>query len=234
MKRFYTMVSTSEAAGGFTITLDGRPVKTPMKTTLLAPTKKLADALASEWAEQGEAIIPDSMPLTQILSTQLDRIANEREVIEATLLKYLDTDLLCYRADAPPALEAAQEKAWDKHLNWFADALGAQLETTTGLVALTQSEAAHTAATAHVKSLDDARFTLLQLVSSIAGSLVLGLAFVAGKTNADEVFAATHIEENFKAEIYNEEFYGKDPAQETKDKAALLELKAAQNYLSLI
>lgn len=234
MKRFYKMVSSRKEAGGYAVELDGRPVKTPMKKLLLAPSEIVADALVKEWAGQGDEIKPDTMPLTQILSTQLDRIAAERGVIENTLLKYLDTDLLCYRADRPPKLREAQEALWDKHLEWFEKTLGATLETTTGLSALSQSKSAHDAVEAHVKSLDDAHFTVLQLVSSIAGSVVLGLTFVAGKTNAEEISSATHVEEDFKAKIYNEEFYGCDPAQEAKDKATHEELKSAEEYLGLL
>lgn len=228
------MVSTRKDEGGFIIELDGKPVKTPMKRSLLAPNQAIADALASEWAGQGDDINPGTMPLTQILSTQRDRIANERSTIEATLLKYLDTDLICYRADTPPELQKAQSDAWDKHLKWFENTFGHGLEITTGLNALSQSAAAHTAISTHVKSLNDANFTLLQLVSSIAGSLVLGLAFIAGQTNADEIFTAIRVEENFKAEIYNEDFYGQDPAQQEKDTIIKAELKTAEDYLNLL
>ena len=42
------------------------------------------------------------------------------------------------------------------------------------------------------------------------------------------------VEENFKAEIYNEEFYGADPTQESKDKAIQADLKATIEYLKLL
>ena len=81
MKRFDKLVSTQSRSGGFLITLDGRPVKTALKNELLAPAEELANAIVLEWSEQEEDIIPDSMPLTQILSTKIDRVSHEREAM---------------------------------------------------------------------------------------------------------------------------------------------------------
>ena len=234
MKRFYKLVSTQETNNGYLIMLDGRAVKTAMKEELLSPTEALANALVLEWSGQDEEIIPDSMPLTQILSTKIDRVAKERSAMEEILFKYVDTDLLCYRTDHPPELQKAQEEAWDGYLEWFETEHGATLETTHGITALTQNDAAHEAIQSSIKSLSDDHFTVLQLVSSSCGSLVLGLAALAGKANADELYAAMRVEEKFKAEIYNEEFYGGDPAQEQKDKAIQADLKSALEYLALL
>jgi len=84
MNRFYTLVSTHKTEGGYEIHLDGRPVKTPLKKVLLAGNEGVANALQAEWAAQDDEIKPDSMPLTQIISTQIDRIGQERETIQAT------------------------------------------------------------------------------------------------------------------------------------------------------
>ena len=71
-------------------------------------------------------------------------------------------------------------------------------------------------------------FNILQLTASLSGSLTLALAFVEKEITAAEIFAAIRIEENFKAKIYNEDFYGSDPAQEEKDNAIKADLKAAE------
>jgi len=236
MKRFYKLVSTQKqsATGGFLITLDGRPVKTALKAELLAPNENLANALVLEWSGQEEEIVPDSMPLTQILSTKIDRVSHEREAIQEYLFKYIDTDLLCYRTDQPPELKTAQEDAWNDYLAWFSEKYGHELETTYGLSALSQPKAAHDIVRSTVKELDDDHFTVLQLIVSACGSIVLGLAALNEKADADEIYAAMRVEENFKAKIYNEEFYGGDPAQEAKDKATQADLKAALEYLSLL
>jgi len=150
------------------------------------------------------------------------------------LLKYLDTDLTCYLTDHPPALQEAQDTVWKPYRTWFEGFFKTRLKTTTGLAALTQSDETHEAVANYVGALDDAKFTALQLIASLAGSLILALHALENETSADDIFAAIRIEENFKAEIYNEDFYGQDPAQEEKDKAIKAELETAIAYLKML
>ncbi|MEM9428587.1 MAG: ATP12 family protein, partial [Pseudomonadota bacterium] len=49
VKRFWSEVAASPVEGGLTITLDGRPVRTPAKAALILPTRALAEAIAAEW-----------------------------------------------------------------------------------------------------------------------------------------------------------------------------------------
>lgn len=233
MKRFYKLVSTASGAGGFSVQLDGRSVKTPAGNILQTTHEKLANALVLEWAGQGEHILPDTMPLTQLLSTRIDRIATMREEISRQTLNYLDTDLLCYRAEKPPGLPERQAQSWDPWLQWFEKQFGVSLKTTTELQALQQDRAAHEKVAAYVKGLGDDPFNVLQLVTSVSGSLILALAFVKGEMDTQTLFDAFHVEEHFKAEIYNEALHGQDPAQEKKDKALLRDLSAAHEYLGL-
>src|SRR5215510_7706405 len=53
-KRFYKEVGVGDADGGFTVTLDGKPIKTPSGKVVLVPKRAIADAIAAEWAAQGE------------------------------------------------------------------------------------------------------------------------------------------------------------------------------------
>lgn len=97
MKKFYTLVSSTKSDDGYVIQLDGKPVQTLLKQDLIAPSQALADAIIAEWSAQGDEVKPDTMPLTQILITAIDKI-RDREVITASVMKYLDTDLVCYWA----------------------------------------------------------------------------------------------------------------------------------------
>lgn len=228
MKRFYKLVSVARQPGGFAICLDGKSVKTPAGAALLAPTEALADAVMKEWMAQVEKIDPETMPLTQILSTRIDRVGAERPAMTAALLKYLDTDLLCYRAEEE---EVAKKQAalWDSPLQWFTGKFGA-LETTSALKALRQPAPVHGAVATYVAALDDDRFAILQLVTALSGSLILGLAFAEGETGPNQVFAAAHVEESHKGEIYNEKLYGLAPHEERRRAAMRRDLEAAALY----
>ena len=234
MKKFYKLVSREDVPGGFAIHLDGRPVKTPAGAVLCAPTAALADEIVREWAAQEDEIVPDSMPLTQILTTAQDRVSKDRPVMTQAILAYLDTDLLCYRTEEPVPLAEKQAASWNRWLVWFADTYGKALETTTGLAALSQPDTAHRTVADAVAALDDYQFTVLQMVTSLAGSLVLALAFVEGVASAKQLFDAAHVEENYKADIYNEAEHGAAPLQEKKQAAMKRDLVAARIFLDLV
>ena len=137
MKRVYKIASFNKTEDGFVIQLDGKTVKTPSGQPLAAPNKQMAEAIVAEWGAQGDDIIPDSMPITQMLNTAIDRM-RERDTITKTLLKFLDTDLLCYRVKEPVDLAKRQKEIWDRWLTWFDEQFESPLEVTFKLDALTQ------------------------------------------------------------------------------------------------
>jgi chaperone required for assembly of F1-ATPase len=234
MKRFYKLVSTTKTPNGYLILLDGKPVKTKSRRDLLAPTQAMADAIMLEWSAQGDAIKLATMPLTQILNTMMGRVSAERAAMQDMVLKYFDTDLLCYRTDQPEALAQQQTQTWDPWLAWFEKRFGFSLTTTTSITALKHPAEAHAALKKFVINLNDHQFTVLQLVTSLSGSVILAAAFVDQDISADDLFAAIRIEERYKAVLYDEEKYGPDPAQHKKDAATMLDLKAAEAYLAAL
>ena len=104
MKRFYDKAVVVACAAGYLVQLDGREVKTPEKRQNLSPTKAMAEAIGQEWNDQGEKVIPDSMPIAKLQNTAIDRVETRRGDLIAELVKYAGTDLLCYRADFPEDL----------------------------------------------------------------------------------------------------------------------------------
>ncbi len=234
MKRFYKIVSTAEKDGGWVVELDGKNVRTPGGLSLTAPVEPLAKVIAQEWDAQETDILPDTMPLTQLLVTALDRVEQERAAIQDNVLGYLNTDLLCYRASEPPELVARETAARDPWLQWFTKYFGESLGTTTGLMALTHSERAHNLVAHEVRSLDLWAFNVLQVITAATGSLVLALAFVKGPADESDLLRALYVEEDYKADIYNEEFYGRAPQEEKNIKAVVRDLKAARQFLEMM
>ena len=231
MKKFYKLVSHRREGQGYHILLDERPVKAPSGNALYPPTEKLADEIVREWAAQEEEIIPDSMPLTQILTTRQDRVSVERAAMQAAVLKYLDTDLICYPAAEPEALAQAQEECWAPWRQWFEERFEGALNTTTGLGAITQSPEIHKDVSILVTELDDDVFTALQLVTSLSGSLVLALAFTEGAMQADDVLKAAFVEEDYQGQIYGADKYGEDPMLEKRRADMQRDLSATRLFL---
>src|SRR6516225_8970921 len=151
-RRFYETVtiaageSGQEDQAGHAVCLDGKPIRTPGRRTLAAPTPELARALADEWAAQGEFIEPAKMPLTRLANTIIDGVAAAQEQVAAEIRKYLASDLLFYRAESPAPLRARQAQHWDPVLAWARQALGADFKLGAGVVHVDQPAAALDAA----------------------------------------------------------------------------------------
>lgn len=228
MKRFYTLVLHEKSADGYQILLDGKAVKTKDGQNLVAPNEHIASSVVQEWSNQGDTIEPDTMPFTQILSTKIDRVRHQRNEMTDMLLKYLDTDLICYLASEPDELVKRQNELWSPVRGWFQKDFGTEghpLKTTTGLAALSQDEIYAKNVRSYIQSLDNDHFTFLQIIIASAGSLILGLAFICGFADEEHVLNACFVEEDFKDTLYDIETYGADPYIEAKQAALRSDLK---------
>ena len=115
-KRFWKDVAVSEMNDGYSIKLDGRVVKTPLKRTMSVPTEKLAAAIAGEWDAQDGVVDPTTMPFTRSANAAIDKVADQRNEVAALISAYGETDLLCYFAEGPDALIERQEAGWRPYL----------------------------------------------------------------------------------------------------------------------
>lgn len=205
VKRVYRAVSVGEEGAQFRVLLDGKPVYTPLRKVVATPRRVLAEALAAEWDAQHPHIERDKMPLTRMVSTALDRVGPARAALIDELMKYADTDLLCYRVSSPAELKARQDALWQPVLDWLAGDAGISLRTVAGLMPLAQPPETVAALRRALESLDDEKLTALQATAAIANSLALSLALVHGRLSAVEVFAAAALDETFQMERWGED-----------------------------
>lgn len=76
----------------YTVTLDGKHLRTPVGQVLSVPSKLLAWAIAAEWDSQTTQIQPVQMPLMTLTCTALDQTAAHPEHYHKMALQYLPTD----------------------------------------------------------------------------------------------------------------------------------------------
>ena len=199
-KRFYKQAQVGDmTAEGFVLALDGKPVRTPARRALGCPAKALAVLIAQEWEAQVEVIDPPRMPLTRLANVIIDGIADAPGAVTDEIVKYLGSDLLCYRADAPPGLVEQQSKLWDPVLNWARDELGARFVQVEGVVFAAQPEAAIAAGRAAVPQ-SIWRLGAVASITMLTGSalLALALALNASAIDADMAWDAAHVDEDWQ------------------------------------
>ena len=197
-KRFWTTAAVVPTEGGFTVQLDGKPVRTPLKAPLILPTEALAREVAAEWQAVEGKVNPATMPFTRMANSAIDKVAPQAGAVADMLAEYGGSDLLCYRAPQPEGLAARQAEAWDPLLAWAATALGAQLHATAGVMPRPQPEASLQALRQAVHDHTPFQLAAFHDLVALSGSLVLALAVTRGRLEAETAWALSRIDEDWQ------------------------------------
>ena len=198
MKRFWKDVSVERDGNGWGVRLDGRPVRTPARASLVVPKQALAEAIAEEWRSSGEDIDPRAMPMTGLANAAIDHIAPDQSVFASRLAKYAEADLACYRSEWPPELVSRQAESWDLLLAWGRRRYDVDFATTTGLLHVPQSQATVDRLGQAVAELDAFHLAALSPLVTTGGSLVAALAVMEGVMTAEEAWKAVSIDDRFQ------------------------------------
>jgi chaperone required for assembly of F1-ATPase len=202
MKRFWTEVAPVAEGAGWGIRLDGRPLRTPAKRLFVVPTRALAEAVVAEWDAQQGVVRPDLMPHTRMANSALDALSDNRDKVASILTEYADTDLTCYRADAPQALVARQAEVWDPLLDWLANAHGARLVPRVGVMHAAQDPAVMQRLGRVVASFPAFDMAALHDLVALSGSLVIGLAAADRVCPREDLWSASRVDESWQAEVW--------------------------------
>jgi chaperone required for assembly of F1-ATPase len=171
----------------------------------MLPTPALAEAVAAEWQAQGDRIRPATMPLTRLANTAIDRVGPERARILAEMVSYAGSDLVCYRAAAPPALVARQARHWDAVVEWAQAALDVHFLVAVGVVHRKQPARALEAMATAFAALGDFEIAALHNIMTLTGSALLALMLARRAIAPDAAWHAAHVDEDFQIEQWGED-----------------------------
>ena len=209
MKRFWDRAEAVRDGADWAVQLDGRPVRLPGGTPLRVPGHALAVAVAEEWqaagGSKGGELSWEALPLTRLAGTAQERILPNPGPVAEGIARYAESDLLCYRATHPQSLVVRQVRAWQPLLDWAVQQYGAELRVAEGIVHVPQDPSALAALRRAVEAQDAWELAALGLMVPALGSLVLGLALMAGRLHAEEAYGLAILDE-----IWQEEQWGED------------------------
>ena len=199
-KRFWKDTSVVDAGAGFTVLLDGRKVRTPVKSELIVPTRKMAEAIALEWDAQGEKIDPLTMPVTRSANAAIDKVTPMHAEVSELVAAYGGTDLLCYRADTPKELVERQDAAWNPLLSWAEETLCAPLKTGIGIVHVAQDAEVLAALASRVADMDAFQLAAFHDLVGMSGSLIIGFATIHKVLPVADLWRCSRIDEDWQIE----------------------------------
>ena len=228
LKRFYKETSVAQQGDVWQVLLDTRAVKTPGKAALGLPTKALAEALAAEWAAQGEMVVPDTMPLTQFSCSAIDRVAPSMGLISSQVAGFAETDLIAYPAATPVDLRADQDAHWLAPLEKLGE-LGWIIARTESLLPIDQDPDLKSRAQAWLESKEPFALTAIASLIEASGSFFLTYLHAEGHLDAEALIAACTIEDR-----YNLRKWGAEEEAEELLARREVDLRAAAQMLHLL
>lgn len=205
MKRFYRDVTVTGGADGWQVLLDQRSVKTVGGAAQVVPTHALAEALAAEWAGQADLIEPGSLILRDLADFAIDCILPDQPAGIAALLRFAETDTLCYRAEPDEPLALRQLEVWEPLLQRAEARWDVHFERVAGVLHKPQPGATLDRLDAVLATLDPFRLSALHTLASLAASLVIGLAALEPGAQAAPLWDAANLEEDWQAEHWGQD-----------------------------
>lgn len=205
-KRFYTNAEALERDGLFHVALDGRTARTPARNPLALASRSVAEALAAEWQAQEERIDPARMPLTRLVNSALDGVAEQHEAVRAEIVRYAGSDALCYRAGEPAALVERQDQIWNPIISALEQRIGGRFVMAQGIVFAKQPQTALDAVKTRVAAIPDpVALAGAHNVMTLTGSTILMLALADGLIDAEAAWVAAHLDEDYQIAIWGQD-----------------------------
>ena len=201
-KRFWGGTTTIEIDGGFGVALDGRPVKTPKGNLLVLPGVALAQLVEAEWARVGDYVDYEAMPLTRLSFASVDRMGEVLDDTLAEVTRYSETDLLCYPAEYPAALQAREGATWTPILTWADAVLDLQFHQSQSIIHQPQPKETLRRIQSLIANATPYEQAGIMLAIPLLGSVVLALALWRGHLSGEAAFHASRIGEDFQSETW--------------------------------
>jgi chaperone required for assembly of F1-ATPase len=206
MKRFYKDVAVAAGEGGWRVLLDGRGIKTVAGNPQVLPTRALAEALAEEWADQSEELDPAGFVLRDLADYAIDIVAQDRAAVIRGLVAFAGTDTLCYRAEPDEPLRERQDEVWDPLLHAAEQRWDVHFERIDGIMHRPQPAATLARMQAVLEAESDHALAALNTLTSLAASLVIALAAMAPDAEAEALWDAANLEEDWQVELWGKDY----------------------------
>ena len=201
MKKFWKKVSIKKiSSNSFQIMLDERILQTPLKRELVLPNLNLTQEIVKEWDQDLKNINTESMIFYSLISTSLDKVIDNRNLYIGDILSYIDTDLICYRAENPKELVELQKHKWDPIIVLIEKYIGTDVQVFKGVSPKKQHAIVHDRLNNLINQFDIFEISALHRITNITGSIFLSLCVLKKDISKNEVFELSFLDELWQAE----------------------------------
>lgn len=130
------------------------------------------------------------------MSRALDGLhdATTRQEVVASLLKYLDTDTVCFHEEFPTHLVKLQDEHWKPLIDWASTTFDVEVKTYEGILNTKQPEKTILKLGSIVGDYDQFKLAAFERAVLASKSYLIALGLVEGYFSVDEAAKAAHVE----------------------------------------
>ena len=230
MKKFWKIVQVKKKLkNSFDILLDKRILKTPMQKDLIFSNYKIAKETALEWDIDEKEINTENMVFYGLISTAIDKISNDKVSYIDNVLGFINTDLICYRADGPNELVDLQNSSWNPIISFIKKYIDVELKFFIGVMPSKQSSEIFIRIKTLINSFSDIEISVLHRMTNLTGSIFISICIMKGDVLKNEAFELSFLDELWQAKNWGVEVESLDK----RDKIAK-ELNRIISFVELI
>ena len=230
MKKFWKIVQVKKKIkNSFDILLDKRILKTPMQKDLIFSNYKIAKETALEWDIDEKEINTENMVFYGLISTAIDKISNDKVSYIDNVLGFINTDLICYRADGPNELVDLQNSSWNPINSFIKKYIDVELKFFIGVMPSKQSLQIFNRLKTLINSFSDIEISALHRMTNLTGSIFISICILKGDVLKNEAFELSFLDELYQAKNWGVE----EESLDKRDKIAK-ELNRIISFVELI
>ena len=230
MKKFWKIVRVKKKLkNSYDILLDKRILKTPMQKDLIFSNYKIAKETALEWDIDEKEINTENMVFYGLISTAIDKISNDKVSYIENVLGFINTDLICYRADGPNELVDLQNSSWNPIISFIKKYIDVELKFFIGVMPSKQSLEIFNRLKTLINSFSDIEISALHRMTNLTGSIFISICILKGDVLKNEAFELSFLDELYQAKNWGIE----EESLDKRDKIAK-ELNRIISFVELI
>lgn len=230
MKKFWKNVQVKKKIkNSFEILLDKRILKTPMQKDLIFSNYKIAKETALEWDIDEKEINTENMVFYGLISTAIDKINIDKVSYIENVLGFINTDLICYRAEDPNELVDLQNNSWNPIISFIKKYIDVELKFFIGVMPSKQSLEIFNRLKTLINSFSDIEISALHRMTNLTGSIFISICILKGDVLKNEAFELSFLDELYQAKNWGIE----QESLDKRDKIAK-ELNRIISFVELI
>ena len=206
MKKFWKKIEIRQSSSKkFHLLLDNKKLTTPMKKELVLPSEILVNEVLREWDQNSDNINIDDLVFYGVLSTAIDKVNLKKDAYVNDIIDFIDTDLICYRAESPNDLIALQNKIWNPILLLIEKYIDVKIKVFKGVMPSNQDQKVHTEIKKLMSNLSDVQISVLHRITNLIGSIFLSLCILKKDLLKEDAFECSFLDELWQAQNWGHE-----------------------------